>query len=120
MLHMAGNFELPNDSVWTFPIVTMTALGTFEPVPAGDVPTVTSSNPVSMTAVASAAAPWTCTVTPLVQLSPGLTVTVADSAGLAPNTYTIDIVADVTPTNVGLDMTAGTHVAQPVPAAPGP
>jgi len=117
---MASNFELPNDSVWTFPIVTMNAVGTFEPFPAGDVPTVTSSNAASMTAVASTAAPWTCTVAPLVQLSPGITVTVGDSAGLATNVYTFDIVADVTPTNVGLDIAAGTSVAQPVPAASGP
>lgn len=117
---MASNFEIPNDSVWTFPIVTLNANGDFEPVPAGDTPAVASSNPASMTAVASAAAPWTCTVTPMVALSPGLTVTVTDSAGLASNVYTFDIVADVTPTNVGLDLADGTHVAQPVPTAPGP
>jgi len=115
-----ANFEIPNDSVWTFPIVTLNAAGSFEAVPAGDTPTVTSSNAASMTAVASTAAPWTCTVTPMVQLSPGLTVTVADSAGLVSNVYTFDIVADVTPTNVGLDLADGTSVAQPVPAAPGP
>jgi hypothetical protein len=116
------NFEIPNDEVFTFTIHTATATGTIEPAPAGDVFAVVSSNPTSLgvaIGVDASGAP-ALIVTPLVQLSPGISVTVSDSAGLAQDVQMFDIVADVTPTNVVLDLAGGTHTAQPVPTAPGP
>lgn len=115
------NFEIPNDQVWSFTIETANSAGTVEPAPAGDVFTAVSSSPSLGVAIGTDAtgAPAVI-VTPLVQLSPGISVTVSDSAGLAQFVQVFDIVADVTPTNVVLDLADGTHTAQPVPAAPGP
>lgn len=115
------NFEIPNDQVWTFTIKTANAVGTVEPAPAGDVFTVASSSASLGVAIGTdASGAPAVMVTPLVQLSPGISVTVSDSAGLAQFVQVFDIVEDVTPTNVVLDLADGTHVAQPVPAATGP
>jgi hypothetical protein len=116
------NFELPNDEVVTIDIETTNSVGTVEAAPAGDVFTVVSSAPASLGAaigVGTAGAP-AIVLTPLVQVSPGITVTVSDSAGLAQVALTVDIVQDVTPTNLILDVADATHVSQPVPTAPGP
>lgn len=117
------NYELNNDWVVSIPIQTTDAAGTVVPNPAGDTFTAVSSNPASLNAVIGKMADG---VTPalimnaLVQVSPGLTVTVTDSAGDAAFVQTVDIVDDVTPANVVLDLAGATHTAQPVPAAPGP
>lgn len=117
-----ANFEIPNDEVWTFTIETANASGTIEPVPVGDVFTVVSSAPASLGAAVGtdASGAPAVVVTPLVQLSPSISVTVSDAAGLSSFVQVFDIVADVTPTNIVLDLADGTHVAQPVPTAPGP
>ncbi len=116
------NFELPNDEVVTITIKTTNASGTVEPMPAGDTFDVTSDNPTSLGVAVSTDSGGNPAIvlTPLVQASPGINVTVTDSAGLAAATLVVDIVEDVTPTNVILDVADATHVAQPVPAAPGP
>jgi len=116
------NFELPNDEVVTITIQTTNASGTVEPVPTGDVFTVVSSNPASLGAAVGQDAGGNPAVvlTPLVQTSPNITITVSDSAGLAALTQLVDIVADVTDTNIILDLADATHVSQPVPAATGP
>jgi len=115
------NFELPNDEVVTITIETTNSAGVVEPYPAGDVFTAASSSPSLGVAVgADAKGNPALVLTPLVQTSPGITVTVSDSAGLSSATLVVDIVADVTDTNIVLDVADATHVAQPVPAAPGP
>jgi hypothetical protein len=115
------NFELPNDEIVTIPIQTTNQAGSVEPVPTGDVFTVASSSPSLGVAVgATAAGNPAIVLTPTVQASPGIVVTVSDSAGLKLATLTVDIVPDVTPANIVLDVADATHVAQPVPAAPGP
>ena len=116
------NFELPNDEVVTIPIETTNQAGVVEPVPAGDVFTVTSSLPNSLGAAigTTAAGGPAVVLTPLVQASPGITITVSDSAGLAQYVQIVDIVADVTDTNIILDVADATHTSQPVPAATGP
>ena len=114
------NFELPNDEVVTIPIMTQNSAGVTEPMPAGDVFTVVSSNPASLNAVIGTGTTPTVVLNALVQLSPGLSFTVSDSAGLGVATQIVDIVADVTPTNIVLDLADATHTAQPVPTAPGP
>jgi hypothetical protein len=59
-------------------------------------------------------------LTPLVQASPGLSITVSDSAGLSSFTQLVDIVQDATPKAIMLDVAAATEVSQPVPTNPGP
>lgn len=117
-----ANFELLDDEIVTIPILTQTAAGTTEPVPAGDVFTVVSSNPASLNAVmgtTSTGAPAVM-LNALVQASPGLSFVVSDSAGLVAVTQLVDIVPDNTPTNIVLDLADATHTSQPVPTAPGP
>jgi hypothetical protein len=115
------NFELPNDEVVTIGIQTTNSAGAVEPVPTGDVFTVASSSPSLGVAIgATAAGNPAIVLTPLVQASPGITVTVSDSAGLKLATQVIDIVPDVTPANIVLDVADATHTTQPVPTAPGP
>ena len=113
------NYELKDDTVATIPIQTTNSAGVVEPPPAGDVFSAKSSSPslgVSIVTSPSLA----LVLTPLVQASPGITVTVSDSAGLAVATQIVDIVQDVTPTNVVLDLAAAALTPQPVPLAPGP
>ena len=116
------NFELPNDAVTTIPILTQNAVGVSEPPPAGDVFTVVSSNPASLNAVIGQTSTGIAAVVmnALVAQSPGLSVIVSDSAGLTTWTQVVDIVEDVTATNVVLDLANATHTTQPVPTAPGP
>jgi hypothetical protein len=116
------NYELTDDSVVTITIKTTNSAGVVEPYPPGDVFSVVSSNPASLTAAIGKDAGGNPAVvlTPLVQASPGLTVTVSDSAGLAQFVQIVDIVQDVADTNIILDLTTATKVSQPVPTAPGP
>lgn len=115
------NFELPNDEVVTITIKTTNVVGAVEPAPVGDVFSATSSKPASLgVSVGTPMGVPAITLTPLVQVSPDITVTVTDSAGLMAATLVVDIVQDVTPTNIILDVADATHVSQPVPAAPGP
>lgn len=116
------NFELNSDAVYTIPILTTNSAGTVEPAPAGDVFSVTSSAPASLAAgIGKTAAGGPAVVlTPLVQASPSITVTVSNSAGLVQAVQICDIVVDVAPTNVVLDIADATHVLQPTPSNPGP
>jgi hypothetical protein len=116
------NYELPNDEIDTITIKTQNTAGTTEPVPTGDVFSVTSSKPASLgTAVGmDKGGNPAIVLTPLVQVSPGITVTVSDTAGLKVATLVVDIVQDVTPSNIVLDTADAMHVSQSVPASPGP
>jgi hypothetical protein len=116
------NFEINSDSVVTVPILTTNSAGATEPAPAGDAFTVVSSNPTSLGASigTTAAGGPAVVLTPLVQASPGITITVSDSAGLAQAVQICDVVVDASPTNVVLDLVDATHVAQKTPTAPGP
>jgi hypothetical protein len=116
------NLELLNDQVLTIPILTTNSAGTVEPPPAGDTFSVISSAPASLGAAIgkTAAGNPAVVLTPLVQASPNITITVSDSAGLAQAIQICDIVVDANPTNVVLDTADATHVSQPVPTAPGP
>ena len=116
------NLELANDEVLTITIKTTDSAGATVPVPAGDTFTAVSSNPASLNAVIGkdAAGNPALVLNALVQASPNITVTVSDSAGLPQAVQIVDIVPDVTPTNIVLDVADATHVAQPAPTAPGP
>ena len=117
-----ANFQLPNDWVVTATIVVQDAAGDMVPAPAGDVFSVVSNNPASLQAVMGTDADGNPAVVfnALVQVSPGVSMTISDSAGLTVDTVMIDIVQDMMPVAVGLNLATITHVTQPVPANPGP
>jgi hypothetical protein len=117
-----ANFELQDDKVYTIPILTRDAAGDVVAAPAGDTFSVVSSNPASLDATVGADANGAPAVvlTPMVQASPNLTVTVSDSAGLEVDTQGFDIVGDLTPKAIGLDLSGATTTDQPVPTNPGP
>lgn len=117
------NYELKNDTIATIPIQTTNAQGVVEPVPAHDQFTAVSSNPASLQAdilQAGGAQGPKLVLTPLVQQSPGLSVTISDDAGLVVLTQLVDIVPDNTPTNIILDLADAATTNQAVPTAPGP
>lgn len=118
---LMANFELANDEVATIPILIDNAAGAAVPAPAGDTFTVTSSSPSLGVAIgATTAGAPAVVLTPLVQASPGITVTVSDSAGLTSFAQLVDIVQDLTPKAITLDLADAVEVSQPAPTAPGP
>lgn len=117
------NFELNNDNVYTIPIQTTNDAGVLEPAPAGDTFSVSAnSNPAALGATITTlpSGGSALQLTPLVQASPNITVTVADSAGLKVATQIFDIIQDATPKNIVLDLAQAATTSQPVPTAPGP
>ena len=119
---LMASLELSNAVVETITILTRDAAGDVVPAPAGDVFTVVSSNPASLNAVIGAdskGAP-AVVINALVQASPGLSFTVSDSAGLAVFTEDVDIVSDLTPKALGLDLANIESASQPIPSNPGP
>ena len=119
---MANNFQFLNDKIYTFPVLTTNSAGTVEPPPAGDTFTAVADLPASLNvAMGTTAAGGPAVVAnALVAASPGRTIKVSDSAGLAVFVLTLDIVADVADTNVLLDTADATTTSQAVPTAPGP
>lgn len=116
-----ANFELKDDNVATITIQTADASGAIEPIPAGDVFTATSSSPsLGVSIGVDASNNPALILTPLVQVSPGITVTVKDSAGLAQAALVVDIVADTTDTQIVLNTAGAVLSTQPTPTAPGP
>jgi hypothetical protein len=119
---IVANIELKSDTIETVTITTTDAPGQTVPAPAGDTFTVVSSSP-SLTAVIGKDANGNPAVvlTAAVIASPGLSFTVSDSAGLKTITQIVDIVPDLTPSAIGLDITDATTVPNPTPpTAPGP
>jgi hypothetical protein len=116
------NLELEDDVVATITIGTTNSAGVVEPVPVGDTFSVVSSKPASLQAAIGVDKSGNPAVvlTPLVQASPGITITVSDSKGLAALQQIVDIVPDVTPTNILLDIAGMTTASQPAPTNPGP
>jgi hypothetical protein len=118
-----ADIVLLNDTVETIDFEYEDGEGVVVPGPANDVLTPTSSSPslgVALGPINPATGNQTLVLTPLVQVSPGLIVTVTDSAGLPQLTRVVDIVADTKPTNLILNDASATTVPQPVPTAPGP
>lgn len=121
------NFQLYNDKIWTFPLKCQNASG-IQPWPAGSNPVAVSSNPASLTASANAIlgfgnaiTGYALVLTPKVQASPGLTVTVTN-VGMDPVVFTADIVTDPDRLSVVVDSAATDYTTSPqnVPADPGP
>lgn len=118
-----ANFELANDMVASIPILVDDAAGDPVPAPSGDVFSAVATGPAGSTPDGLQVAvdgSNNLVLTPTVRVSPGWSVTVSDSSGLAAFTLPVDIVEDTTPKAITLDVAAATEVAQPVPTAPGP
>jgi len=111
-----ANYELANDSIDTIPIMGMDAAGDAVPLPAGTTPTLINGDPASLNAVVSGT---NLVINALVPSAANISLEVDDGT-LTPFRFVVDIVADVTPTSVTLDLAHVTHASQPVPAAPAP
>ena len=118
---LAANFQLPNDQVVSVPIHTVNQFGIQLPIPNGDGFVAMSSLPASLNASVGSDSMGNpvLILTPLVQHSLGITVTLHDTAGLATVAFGVDIVADV-PTMIVLTPTQVIRGNQPIPTAPGP
>ncbi len=117
-----ANFQVYNDKIWTLPIKCQNSSGVFVAFPSGSNLAAVSSNPASLGAVVTSTILGTNLVlTPKVQVSPGLTVTITGVA-LAPINFMVDIVADPNLLSIAVDTTPadGTTVSQNVPIAAGP
>ena len=116
-----ANYELANDTVAYIPIQTLDAGGNPTPPPAGDIFTVTSSEPTSLTATVGTmpSGPLqgqpAAVLTPLVQTAAGITVTLTDSDNLTAGTQIVDVIVGV-PTTDFLDVSAAVTVPQAPPA----
>ena len=122
----ADPFLLPNDWILTVSIDALSASGVVEGLPAGDVPTVTVVPATGLTAVIGVAADGT---TPAVVINATVdgsvvpavvyTVTITDSAGLAPDDLFFSIVSDSAPAKLGSLLAVATHTTQAVPTTVG-
>lgn len=113
-----ANFELKNINIATIPVLTVDSAGDKVPAIAGDIFSVVSSDPTKMTAVMGVdgtGAP-AIVLTPMVKLAPGLTATVTDTDNLTSDVQIVDIVSDLTPAAVSLDLAGATFTVQPAPA----
>lgn len=111
-----ANYELANDSIDTIPIMGKDAASDAVPLPAGTTPTVINGDPVSLNAVIDGT---NLVLNALVPLASNISVEIDDGT-LTPFKFVVDIVEDVTPTSVTLDLTHVTHASQPVPVAATP
>lgn len=112
-----ANFELANDAVYTITLKAVNSAGAFEPLPAGDTFTATSSDPTVGNAVMGVDAAGNPALVVNAMTRAGTwTATVTDSSGLTAATQVFDNVEDATPTALVLDLADATHVPQPVPA----
>lgn len=113
------NFELKCDTIATITITTVDVEGDIVAAPSGDVFSVSSSDATKLTAAIGTDASGHAAVvlTPLVRAATGLSITVSDTAKLTSDVQVIDIVADLTPSAIGLDLANATTVSQPVPAS---
>jgi hypothetical protein len=114
-----ANLEILNDTVVTVPILVDDDEGNPVPMPVGDVPSVISSDPTKMSATigATAAGAPAVVLTPLVRGWTDGSFTVTDSAGLQSVIQVVDIVENLTPAKLTLDVVNVTTVSQPVPAS---
>jgi hypothetical protein len=130
-----ANYQLLDDSVDIIPIVGDTSGGTIVALDPAVVPTLKNNSNGDTAAEVTDAAGNPATTGPFFMKLNALfaadatTVNLSvevDDGTLNPFVLAFDIVTDLKPASVGLDLTAVTHAAQPVPpakppaAAPGP
>jgi hypothetical protein len=118
-----ATFELSDDTVAAIAIHVTDAAGDVVPAPSGDAFSAVSSDPTKLTAMIGAipsgpmAGAVALILTPLVKLASGLTATVTDSAALTSAELTVDIVNDLTPKAISLDVIDVVLSPQAVPSA---
>lgn len=114
--------QINDDWVLSIPLVTENAAGGVVTAPPGDTyaaSTDSASLAASIGTMGDGNTP-ALILTPMVVASTGITVTVTDSTGLAAYVDMWDIVPDVGPVKLDIDMSASTHIMQPTPTNPGP
>lgn len=118
-----ANFQAYNDRVWTLPAPTLINPANNQSVSTNGIPfTVTSSLPDSLKVNFASPISNAIILTPLVQNSPGITVTVS-SPGLTSASFLVDVVTDPNPPlQIVVDSTQAdaTSTGQNVPTSPGP
>ncbi len=114
------NIKLPNDVVRRIPITVLDAGGDVVAAGAGDKFSVVVSDTVSLAGsigTMSDDSSAALILNALVPLATGISITVSDAQGLATFEGTVDIVADLRPTTISLDLADAVDTTQPVPAA---
>ena len=123
-----ANYQLQDDTVAFFPLQTLDEAGNPVAPQAGDTFTVALTPPTGASPTAVTAAigvmPGTTNpavvLTPGVQNSPGWAFTVSDADGLPALTEGFDIVADIAPKRIAVNVADVVTQAQTAPTAPGP
>ncbi len=123
-----ADFQLLNNEVYDFPIVTRDAAGDIVPANAGDVDSVaTTATAIAATLGTMPGGGPSCHIVPMVQMSDstngggGLVVTITDSDGLPmAGVPTFSVSPSLAPASVGIDMTGVVTTSQAVPTATGP
>jgi hypothetical protein len=117
-----ANFELLDDTVAAIAIHTVDAAGDVVPAPAGDIFSAVSSDPTKLTATIGTmpSGPMkgavALIIAGLVKIASGLTVTITDTSALTSAVLTVDIVADLTPKAISLDVVDAVFIPQAVPS----
>jgi hypothetical protein len=119
-----ANYELANDMVDDIMITVVDGHGDIVPAPAGDVFTVTSSDAATVNAIIATmpsgpnAGKPSLRINALKQLSTApITLTVSDADGLQSSVLVVDVVADLTPKSITLDVVDAIHTAQAIPSS---
>lgn len=121
---MANTLGMIDTEVAHVAIMTLDQFGNPIPAPAGDVDSATSADPTQFTAGISLDANGNpqADVTPQVQTnSAGVLISVTDSAGLTPFTFTVTVSRGPSrPASLFGNLANVTFTTQPEPTAPGP
>src|ERR1700730_16920278 len=118
-----ANYELANDMVDDIMITVVDDNGDIVPAPAGDTFTVASSDAATVNAIISTMPSGPMLGKPSLRMNAmkklstaPVTVTVSDADGLKSFALVVDVVADLTPKALNLDIVDATHTPQPIPA----
>lgn len=114
-----ANYQLLNDHIDVIPILGRDPAGDLVPLPAGVVPSLKNGDPASVAAVISpiASGGYSLDINALVPAATNISIEIDDGT-LTPYTLVVDVVSDIIPTSVGLNLQAVTFTTQPVPLAP--
>ncbi len=114
--------QINDDWILSVPLVVENGAGGVVAAPPGDTYACSTDSPSLAASIGTMGDGNTpaLVLTPMVVESAGITVTVTDSAGLISYVGLWDIVPDVGPVKLDIDLSAATHIMQPTPTAPGP
>lgn len=108
-----ANYQLKNDAIDTIPVMGKDAAGDPVALPIGRTPTLVNSDPQSLNAIMDGN---NLVINALVDTATNITLEIDDGT-LTPFVFEIDIVEDLDPTSVVLDLTNVTHATQPRPSS---